>query len=743
MLKQEEKSLSAGAGKCLSALLLIIALPAILAAGPEVDWRVIPNSNALEDYNVTPGSIALNKALIDAAEYVLRWQLPRDGEAWRQRRGEVRQGFLAALGLGRLPERTPLAPQIVGRHDFGDYTLENVVFYSRPDFPVTANLYRPKNAAAGRTPAVLCPIGHTLDLGKAYGMYQTRCIKLVKMGFVVLVYDPIGHGERAVEGNNHHEAGFALLPLGQTVAGWMVWDSMRAIDFLLTLPEVDPGRIGITGNSGGGLNSLFTAAVDQRIGACAVAGYIFHFNNWIKYSGPHCTCTCLPELYRRMEWFEIAGLIAPRALLMMQGERDDLFPISGARIAGRRTEALYALTGSRDRAKFREFAGYDHGYYQPFREAMYGWMDCFLNGRGTAEPVPEGDIEPLAPDDPRLFCDPGGKLMAKAKTTVQLAREMAGEMIAGLDRKPTAGELKELIAELVRPPDPELHHLMPIVLGRLDLDYARLEKVYFLSEDGIPLPGLLWLPKDSSSAPLRTVLVVDDRGKEQVARSGLVQPLVGKGLAVLSVDLRGRGETLGQINPGRDNNYQFAWHSVLWGRPAAGRRAFDITRALDFIGRRQDLTLEGVTVVGIRDEVPAVLLAAAGDPRIGNTVCAGYLASFRSQMTAVAVKSHEEFLRRWNSGAMDTGRLAGAGIEADLGDVIPSVLEAGDVPDIAGLLAGRRLTYIGLRDLGAEGSAEAVERFRRVVSSAGSGWCRFEPELQLGPDNIAGLVDLK
>ncbi|MFH1070592.1 MAG: hypothetical protein V1794_13330, partial [Candidatus Glassbacteria bacterium] len=102
MLKQEEKSLSAGAGGHLAAFLLIFALPTALAAAPEVDWRVIPKSNALEDDNVTPGSIALNKALIDAAEYVLRWQLPRDGEAWRQRRGEIRQEFLAALGLRRL-----------------------------------------------------------------------------------------------------------------------------------------------------------------------------------------------------------------------------------------------------------------------------------------------------------------------------------------------------------------------------------------------------------------------------------------------------------------------------------------------------------------------------------------------------------------------------------------------------------------------------------------------------------------
>src|SRR5215510_13514833 len=208
-----------------------------------------------------------------------------------------------------------------------DYVLENLVFYSRPELLVTANLYRPKPLALGKHPAIVCPLGHYLDGGKANSEYQILAIKLAKLGFFVLIYDAIGHGERLVTGNTHHEAGFALLPLGQTIAGWMVWESMRAIDFLSTLPEVDSSRIGVTGNSGGGLNTLFTAALDERVRAAAIAGYVFHFNHWIKYAGSHCTCCYLPGLYRAMEWFEIASLTAPRSLLMLQGERDDMFAI--------------------------------------------------------------------------------------------------------------------------------------------------------------------------------------------------------------------------------------------------------------------------------------------------------------------------------------------------------------------------------------------------------------------------------
>ncbi|HLA39328.1 MAG TPA: hypothetical protein VJ417_04985, partial [Candidatus Glassbacteria bacterium] len=346
-------------------------------------------------------------------------------------------------------------------------------------------------------------------------------------------------------------------------------------------------------------------------------------------------------------------------------------------------------------------------------------------------------------DDPRLFCDPGGKVTAGAKTTVQLAREMSQKMIAGLDQEPAGNGLLQFVGDLTRPPDSEPHNLMPELFGSEELDFARLEKVYFNSEDGQYVPGLLWLPKGTSPQPRRVALIVDDRGKAQVARSGLVQPLVAKGLAVLSVDLRGRGETLGPVNEGRDNNYQFAWHSVLWGLPAAGRRAFDLTRALDYIGQRQDLTLEGITVVGLRDEALAVLLAAAVDKRIGSVICADYLASFRSQQVSAAVKSREEFIQRWNSQAIDWGRIAGREIEEEIGDVLPGVLEFGDLPEIAALAAPRRLIYLGTRDNGLASAGPVNERFRRVTARAGAGWFIFQPERPLTPDNIAGLLGLK
>ncbi|MBL8221604.1 MAG: acetylxylan esterase, partial [Bryobacterales bacterium] len=383
-------------------------------AAPEEDWVVVPAPRLLDYANTVPNTPALVKSLGDAAEYLLRWRTPPDAEAWKQRRPQVERALRRAIGLEKLPERTPLNARVVARHDLGDYTIENVIFESRPGFLVSANLYRPKASAAGKRAAILSPIGHFLGAGKTASDVQARAIGLARLGFIVLTYDAIGQGERMFPGNIHHEAGYALLPLGETIAGWMVWDSMRAIDYLLTLPDVDSERIGVTGNSGGGLNTLFTAALDQRVRVAVVAGYTFEFNNWLKYAGMHCACTHLPGIFRAMEWFEIAGLIAPRALLMMQGQNDGIFPISGARRSGHSVETLYALAGEKAQVRFLELPGQPHAYTRPFREPMYGWMVRHLLGQGSGAPISEPDISTMPERDSRLLCDPRGDLLARS-----------------------------------------------------------------------------------------------------------------------------------------------------------------------------------------------------------------------------------------------------------------------------------------------------------------------------------------
>jgi cephalosporin-C deacetylase-like acetyl esterase len=718
------------------ALLGLIALFQATLRAQDARWAVAPDVNALEDYRVLPASTALTKALTDAAEYVQRWTLPKDANAWRDRRPRVEQALRKAIGLEKLPERTPLNPRTIASHDMGDYTLENLVFYSRPDLLVTANLYRPKITAPGKHPAIVCPLGHSLDHGKADREYQIFATKLAQLGFVVLIYDAIGHGERLISGNIHHEAGFALLPLGQTIAGWMVWETMRAIDLLSTLPEVDPARIGVTGNSGGGLNTLFTAALDERVRAATIAGYVYHFDHWIKYAGSHCTCCYLPALYRSMEWFEIASLTAPRALLMLQGERDDIFAIVGARKAGRETESVYSLLGYRGLARFDEVPAQHHAYSQPFRERLYGWMLLHLMGKGDGQPLPEGSVQPLPEDDERLLCDKNKDLMNHVPSVVELARRQAQQAISSLSSSDLPGvqrATRRLISQLAEPPDPEPHYLMPLTFEKAQGTKGIPEKIFFLSEDGQHVPGLLWLPS-RHSAPPQTIVIVNDKGKSAVAESGMIEPLLQKGFAVLSVDLRGRGETLGKSGDRFDNNFHLAAHSVMWGRPIVGRRTLDLKRTLDFVATREDLSSKDLVVVGIGEEALTALLAAADDPRIKAVVCAGYYNSFLSQMVAAKVNSRAELVHVWNSSAMLWGRLDAGVFKADLGSVIPSVLLTADLPEIASLVFPRKLLYCQARDSQQPESGPYQTRFKQVLastSSNGRDWAWYYPDRTL------------
>ena len=677
-------------------------------------WIVTPNLNDLDGTNLPPASTALVKSLSDAAEYVTRWRVPADAAGWAHRRPEVERAFRKAIGLEVMPARTPLNPRITGSHDFGGYAMDNLVFDSRPNFPVTANLYRPKTAVTGKRAAIVCPIGHFPEYGKAVGEVQARSIKLAQMGFVVLTYDAIGHGERMVPGNVHHEGGYALLPLGETIAGWMVWDSMRAVDYLLTLPDVDPARIGITGNSGGGLNTLFTSAIDPRISAAVVVGYTFEFNNWLKYAGTHCTCTQLPGIFRAMEWFEIAGLIAPRPLMMLQGDHDDIFPISGARRSGRRTEAIYALLGRPDQARFVEVPGQPHAYSRYYRERMYGFMAQHLLGQGNGEPIPEGDVQPLNETDPRLLADREGTILPHSARVVDLARNKALASISKLPDK----RAMQWVRDLTAPPEPQLHMLKSELAQKIPVSSGTLEKLFYLSEDGEYIPSLLWLPQRAAS---RTIVIADSHGKQAVAESGFVEPLLAAGFAVFAPDLRGRGETMGQVGTKQTNNFRLIGNQILFGEPLAGRRAFDLIRAVDYLHLRKDTPTSNLAVIGLGEEGLPALLAAVADPRIQRLGIAGYVHSNVSLMQTMSVQNKKDLVTRWNS-AERRGLINAADYDVDLGSVIPGMAAIADIPDLVSLVAPRQVLFCQARD----NENQMVERFKRVA-----GKIRYEPQTKL------------
>lgn len=704
------------------------------ALAQEADaWRVVGTPEELEGFNVAPSSNPLSKAIHDAAGCVARFQPPARADFWPERRQQVESKFRAALGLGRLPERTPLNARVLRTHDLGDCVLENVIFYSRPETPVTANIYRPKTVTQERLPAVLSVLGHWLGDGKAAQQNQILARKLAQLGFLVMTYDAIGHGERNHSGNTHHHAGYSLLPLGETIAGWMVWDSMRAADYLQSRPDVDPKRIGIAGNSGGGLNTLFTSAVDPRFRTAVVAGYVFEFQSWMKYGGSHCTCVYLPGLYRSMEWFEIAGLTAPRPLLMLQGTRDNIFPITSAWRAGRATEALYSTLGHPSKARIDFLADQPHGLTEPFREAIYGWMRLHLMGEGDGRSLAEGDVSALPVDDPRLRCDADGQHLGSAPSVVDLAVRKAAALGGA---RTTEDERLAYVENLVRRRDVEPNFQRGRTVDSVKISGGTREKLLFLSEIGEYIPALLWRPV-APKPPV--VLVADSGGKAAVAKSALLEPLRSAGYAVLAVDLRGRGETLGVRAPGRDNNYHFVSHSVMWGLPLAGRRGFDLSRAIDYLERRTDLTIDGLVVVGIGDDALPVLLAAATDTRLSRIVTAGYDLSFTTQMIGAPKFSRDQLLKVWNSSVMRQGTVNDGQSHADIGSVIPGILNVLDLPDLADLRPRQPRLVCGARNLKHSAAARYRDVWKAKLSKATRSW--FRPDEPLTPELLLSWLD--
>ena len=257
-----------------------------------------------------------------------------------RRRAYLREVMLR--DLGGLPERTPLNARVAGMLDRGDYTIEKIIFESQPRFYVTANLYLPKT---GRPPypAILYPLGHE-EGAKAHSAWQIMMGSLAKKGFVVLAWDPIGQGERIqiydddfedskvrASTTEHTVQGIQCLMIGDHVARYTIWDGMRALDYLLSRPEVDPKRVGCTGNSGGGTHTAYLSALDDRIQVAAPSCYITSWRQMLRTIGPQDAEQVFPYWIRDgLDYPDFIYAFAPKPYRILSAIRD-FFPIGGAR----------------------------------------------------------------------------------------------------------------------------------------------------------------------------------------------------------------------------------------------------------------------------------------------------------------------------------------------------------------------------------------------------------------------------
>jgi dienelactone hydrolase len=504
---------------------------------------------------------------------------PADRKGWQERRSRLREDLFAAMGpFPAAP--CPLEPGEVGVLKREGYRIEKVVFQSRPDVWVTASVYVPQ-PARGRLPAVLAVHGHWAG-ARRDPVVQARCLGLVQLGFVVLAVDAFSAGERHPAGAGYHGAllGSTLWPAGQTLLGLQVYDNRRAVDYLCSRPEVDPRRLGVTGASGGGNQTMYAGALDERFAAVVPVCSVGTYQAYLRAAC--CVCEVLPGALRFTEEGDVLGLVAPRALLVVSATQDAFqFSVGEAKKSVARAREIFQLHDAGDKVAHAVFES-PHAYNQPMREAMYGWMTRWLKGEGTGKPVPEPKHTVESAED--LACYPKGGRPASFLFPPTVARREARGLLEYFRTRPADHkEAWESMALTLRA------RLRDEVLGGFpketppaarpgppeDGDGIRTTPLALEAEPGIPIPAVVRARPVKGRLPVCVLLHLG--GKAEALKHPLVGALVDKGWAVATLDLRATGG----LRPAGDAiagapDHNSAEHAVWVGRPLLGQWVVDV-----------------------------------------------------------------------------------------------------------------------------------------------------------------------
>jgi dienelactone hydrolase len=597
---------------------------------------------------------------------------PKSKAEWEARRAMLRDRILAAIGP--VPESAcDLAPRVVGTLERDGYRIEKIVFQSRPDVWVTATAYVP--AVRDKVPAVLVVHGHWAG-ARRDPVVQARCLGLVKLGFFVLAADAFGSGERFTKParGTYHGAlyGSTLWPTGHTLLGMQVYDNRRAVNYLLSRKEVN-GKVGITGASGGGNQSMYAGALDDRFAAVVPVCSVGTYQSYLQTAC--CVCEVLPGALTYTEEGDVLGLVAPRALLVMNASRDGIqFSPGEARKSLARAKQIYQLLGAGEKVRHDVFES-GHDYNRPMREAMYGWMTLHLKGEGKGEPIPEPEHTVEKPED--LACFPNPNDRPKGFLTPPLFAARAGrELAAAADKMaPTHPEMWEANANT-------LQESLKKVLGDLPVNKdANLSNMRAAgsetfrgggtveTEDGISVPFSVFFfpwPRDYRSA----VLILDMDGPYRLDTSPGLGPLTAKAEFVLGGGLRATGKDRPKASAiGGAPDHNPAEHAVWVGRPLLGQWVVDALASLralrKHLGGRKPLVVVGVGQAAI---VAACATALSDDPLVSVVLA-------DPMVTWVTAEPYA------------TG--------TPMGLLAPGILKAGDIPHIAALIAPRRLVIAG------------------------------------------------
>lgn len=359
--------------------------------------------------------------------------------AWKARHDDIRRQILVAAGLYPEFDRPPLKSEIWGKFEGDDFTVERTVLETLPGFYLSGSLYRPKGKS-GPFPAILSPHGHWKEgrfTQEPVGNLPARGITFARLGFVCFMYDMVGYGDFKQLPHKFDDADW-----GQGLFGLQTWNSLRAVDFISSLPDVDPKRIGCTGASGGGTQTFILTAIDDRIACAAPVNMVA-----AEFQGG-CTCENAPFLRIDLNNVEIAAMTAPRPLLLVAATGD--WTKNVPTLEGPAVAKAYQSLGVPERFRAVQFAA-PHNYNQDSRETVYAWMFRWLKDSPDQPRIPEPPVPHLNHEDLAVWTE-SHRAPENAVTADSLREFLRGRVRAQLDAlRPKDGPSLKRYRELFEP----------------------------------------------------------------------------------------------------------------------------------------------------------------------------------------------------------------------------------------------------------------------------------------------------
>lgn len=563
----------------LIALLCLLSAPLVVSAN-EPEETIVAASEIVHHRLLEKSQALLTKR---REAYEKRTNL----DAIRQHQQQLKGYFTEAIG--GFPERTPLNARQTGTVQREGYRVEKIIYESRPQHYVSGTLFLPEDKQfVAPYPAVLVVCGHSAN-GKAYEGYQSSCALLALNGMAAFIIDPICQGERKqlLDGNDaavikssttgHTEIGIGAILVGWNTAQYEIWDGMRGIDYLQSRPDIDGNKIGCFGNSGGGTQTSYLMALDERIVAASPSCYITSFEKLLTTIGPQdAEQNIFGQLAAGMNHADYVTMRAPRPTLICAATQD-FFEISGSWDAFREAKRVYMRFGFGERVDLAENDD-THGFNKPLREAAARWMLRWLADRDVA--VTEPEIKRLS--DQEMWSTPDGQVMLlpNARSAFDLNLEEAQRLAALRKEKwsrETAAQSRERVRDTLNLS--ALSKIQPATLkkaGSDSGDAGQQTKVVLTTHIGVPLAGVWFKPKKPAAET--TLYLHTDGADKAFTNDADLRALVESGQAVLAIDLSGIGTT--KPNARR-------WYSDSFG-PNAGNAVLAYLNGSSMVAQRTE-----------------------------------------------------------------------------------------------------------------------------------------------------------